>query len=98
MHYKQGRVVTGVELSNLQTFVGTIRTLKNFFDPALPLTITRAPRHVDVMGGIADYSGSLVLQRPIAEATFAALKPADQPLIEIISTRHETRKSPELLI
>ena len=48
------------------------------------------------MGGIADYSGSLVLQRPIAEATFAALQPADQPSIEIISTRHETGEKPRV--
>ena len=88
--------MTEVELSDLQTFVGTIRTLKNFFDPALPLTITRAPGRVDVMGGIADYSGSLVLQRPIAEATFAALQPTDRPSIEIISTRHDTREKPRV--
>jgi L-arabinokinase len=41
------------------------------------------------MGGIADYSGSLVLQRPIAEATFAALQLSDQPTIEIRSLRHD---------
>src|SRR5262245_1263237 len=37
------------------------------------------------MGGIADYSGSLVLQRPIAEATFAAAQLIDLPVLEIIS-------------
>lgn len=36
--------------------------------------IGRAPGRLDVMGGIADYSGSLVLQMPIAEATFVALQ------------------------
>src|SRR5215475_13753198 len=35
--------------------------------------VARAPGRLDIMGGIADYSGSLVLQRPTAEATFAAL-------------------------
>ena len=37
------------------------------------------------MGGIADYSGSLVLQRPIAEATFAAVQRIRRPDLEIIS-------------
>jgi galactokinase len=37
------------------------------------------------MGGIADYSGSLVLQRTIAEATFAALQVIDQPVIHLVS-------------
>jgi L-arabinokinase len=37
------------------------------------------------MGGIADYSGSLVLQRPIAEATFVALQRTNLPSIEVTS-------------
>src|SRR5215470_2562766 len=37
------------------------------------------------MGGIADYSGSLVLEYPIAEATFAAIQVIDKPLIEVTS-------------
>jgi len=37
------------------------------------------------MGGIADYSGSLVLQRPIAEATYAAVQRIDQPVLELVS-------------
>ncbi len=36
--------------------------------------IARAPGRLDVMGGIADYSGSLVLEMPIAEATLVALQ------------------------
>lgn len=36
--------------------------------------ITRAPGRLDLMGGIADYSGSLVLQLPIAEAVYVALQ------------------------
>ena len=36
--------------------------------------IGRAPGRLDVMGGIADYSGSLVLQMPIAEATMVAVR------------------------
>ena len=35
--------------------------------------VSRAPGRMDVMGGIADYSGSLVLQAPISEACHAAI-------------------------
>jgi L-arabinokinase len=38
------------------------------------------------MGGIADYSGSLVLQRPIAERTTVTLRRHPQPTIEIESS------------
>jgi L-arabinokinase len=37
--------------------------------------LARAPGRLDVMGGIADYSGALVLQWPIREATRVALVP-----------------------
>jgi len=60
----------------------------------LPVTVSRAPGRLDVMGGIADYSGSLVLQRPIAEATFAALQRTDRPTIEVISLRDEGADPP----
>lgn len=36
--------------------------------------MSRAPGRLDVMGGIADYSGSLVLQMPIHEACHVALQ------------------------
>jgi L-arabinokinase len=42
--------------------------------PGTPALVARAPGRLDVMGGIADYSGSLVLQLPLREATFAALQ------------------------
>ena len=55
-----------------------IAAASNIFDPSRPVAVARAPGRLDVMGGIADYSGSLVLQMPIAEATLAAaqLRPA----------------------
>lgn len=49
------------------------------FDPGRPLTLTRAPGRLDVMGGIADYSGALVLEMPIAGATWVAAQPSDEP-------------------
>jgi len=82
------------EFPGVEPFVETLTTLdrhanphlRNFFDHG-PVTIARAPGRLDVMGGIADYSGSLVLQRPTAEATFVALQPSDSSRVEIASLK-----------
>jgi len=42
------------------------------FDWTAPLHVARSPGRLDVMGGIADYSGSRVLQMPIGEACLVA--------------------------
>jgi len=55
------------------------------FEPGASVVVSRAPGRLDVMGGIADYSGSLVLQRPIAEATWAAVQPIERPVLDILS-------------
>ena len=53
-------------------------------EPGVPIAVARAPGRLDVMGGIADYSGSLVLERPIAEATWVAS--ADRrPVLDVVS-------------
>jgi galactokinase len=57
---------------DLPRFLGTLRARAAFFDAAAPVQVARAPGRLDLMGGIADYSGSLVLQLPIADAAFAA--------------------------
>jgi L-arabinokinase len=76
-------------LSDVSKF---LETLSAFFEPESELTITRAPGRLDVMGGIADYSGSLVLELPIAEATIVALQRDQTRRISIISlVDNETR-------
>ena len=42
-----------------------------FFDGEGPIAGARAPGRLDVMGGVADYSGSIVLEMPISEAAFS---------------------------
>lgn len=64
----------------------TVRTL---FDPGGELVVTRAPGRLDLMGGIADYSGSLVLQMPIREATLVALQRVEEPTLQIVSLSDE---------
>jgi L-arabinokinase len=87
-------------LSDVSTFLETLSALqahalpelRTFFDPQAELTITRAPGRLDVMGGIADYSGSLVLELPIAEATLVALQKHDARQLSVVSlSENETR-------
>ena len=59
--------------------------IRNYFQGADQLIITRAPGRLDVMGGIADYSGSLVLEMPTSEATRTGLAVIENPVIEIVS-------------
>src|SRR5213079_2081761 len=47
---------------------------RDLFDSRRELIVTRAPGRLDLMGGIADYSGSLVLQWPIQSAVHAAIQ------------------------
>lgn len=57
------------------------------------VVVARAPGRLDVMGGIADYSGSLVLQMPLAEACHVAVQrhaPAPSQHLRIVSFRHGT--------
>src|SRR5919202_7048234 len=64
--------------------------LHAFFSPELPLYIARAPGRLDVMGGIADYSGALVLELPLARATFAVAQRRSDPRCDLV-TRREGR-------
>jgi galactokinase len=80
-------------LPDVQAFIETLSRLevhpapeaRTLFDPQRELTIARAPGRLDVMGGIADYSGSLVLELPIAEATFVALQKDDKRRLRVVS-------------
>ncbi|HEY6329261.1 MAG TPA: galactokinase family protein [Blastocatellia bacterium] len=57
----------------------------SFFNRSFAIILTRAPGRLDVMGGIADYSGSLVLQMPISEATLVAIQMQSLPEISLLS-------------
>jgi galactokinase len=45
----------------------------------------RAPGRLDVMGGIADYSGALVLQWPIRESTTVAIELQPSQVLRVVS-------------
>ena len=64
-----------------------------FFESPRELVVTRAPGRLDLMGGIADYSGSLVLELPIANATHVALQLQQQRQLNISSVSAAPDKS-----
>lgn len=87
-----GRIRAG-DSPDTAAFLETLRGLdrnpvveaRGLFDPDRPLVVTRAPGRLDVMGGIADYSGSLVLQLPIREAAHVALQRDPDPVLHVVS-------------
>ena len=60
-------------LSDVGSFIDMLNDLENnpaaaargLFSPEREVFVTRAPGRLDVMGGIADYSGSLMLELPL---------------------------------
>jgi len=81
------------DLPDASAFIETLNKLdqsaspeaRRLFDSKAELVIARAPGRLDVMGGIADYSGSLVLELPILEATFAALQRQPDRRLTVVS-------------
>jgi L-arabinokinase len=79
-------------LDNLH--VHPIRECRELFDRETDLFVTRAPGRLDLMGGIADYSGSLVLELTIAEAAFVALQRDSSRKIRIVTlTNNPSREA-----
>src|SRR5512143_525672 len=69
---------------------------RDIFNSGKELIVTRAPGRLDVMGGIADYSGSLVLQLPIEAAVHVALQRNQSQRIRIASMPDVTGSFPRL--
>ena len=89
------RVVRGstADFPDVEAFLETLQRVdrhrqddvRALFDRERELVVTRAPGRLDVMGGIADYSGSLVLQLPLREATRVALQKDPERRLRIVS-------------
>ncbi len=86
-------------LQDTSAFVQQLDHLADYLPELWPLfrsdsevIISRAPGRLDVMGGIADYSGSLVLQLPIANATHVALQLQTEPVLRIVSLPNASPK------
>ena len=67
-------------------FVSKIKEFKKsntIFSPSKPVYISRAPGRLDLMGGNDDYTGGLVFESTIREATFAAAQLRSDQIIEL---------------
>src|SRR5438477_2499586 len=69
---------------------------RSFFDSSRELIVTRAPGRLDLMGGIADYSGSLVLQWPIESAVHLAIQRHSGKSLRIASVPEARNKTARL--
>ncbi len=67
-----------------------------FFDTSDDVAIARAPARLDLMGGIADYSGSVVLEGTLAEAAIVGLQRRGDDRVRIWSYRAEQHGFGEL--
>ncbi|MHB8519497.1 MAG: galactokinase [Limisphaerales bacterium] len=69
----------------MHDFPNTVKALRRegrFFTPGLPIFCSRAPGRLDLMGGNDDYTGGLVFEATIREATWAAVQlRADRQLV-----------------
>jgi galactokinase len=72
--------------ADVSEIASVLAAYPDFFDTKSPLTVARAPGRLDLMGGIADYSGSLVLEMPLEVATWAAVQVCAEPTITLAST------------
>ncbi|HLL90644.1 MAG TPA: galactokinase family protein, partial [Tepidisphaeraceae bacterium] len=55
------------------------------FPPDKPVRLSRAPGRLDVMGGIADYTGSLVCEATLDRAAAVALTGRDDRQLQVFS-------------
>jgi galactokinase len=77
-------VTLAAEARERDAFLALARRLR-WLEPGHPVSVARAPGRLDVMGGIADYSGSLVLELPLREAAFAAVQLQTDPVVRVLS-------------
>ena len=73
-------------LPDVKRFLDVLNRQADFFVPDEPIRVARAPGRLDLMGGIADYSGALVLELPLAAATFVAAQSVPNPYVAVQTT------------
>jgi L-arabinokinase len=75
-----------LDLDPVPTLLRRVRAeLAADFGPDRRVTIARAPGRLDVMGGIADYTGSMVCEMPLAVAAAVAAAPRDDANVQVFS-------------
>ena len=71
--------------------------MKDFFSSKNKIVTATAPGRMDVMGGIADYSGSLLLQMPIKETTIVSIQKRKDGIFNL-RTQIEKNKNTDFTI
>jgi L-arabinokinase len=75
-----------LSLDPVPTLLSRLRAeLSADFPDGRPLRVARAPGRLDVMGGIADYTGSMVCEMPLASAAAVALQERDDGQVQVFS-------------
>jgi L-arabinokinase len=81
--------MTSSDLLNLHpvpTLLSRVRQeLATEFPPGKPVRVSRAPGRLDVMGGIADYTGSLVCEATLDRAAAVALGEREDRNVQVFS-------------
>lgn len=65
--------------------------MSDFFSSGQPIMTARAPGRMDIMGGISDYSGSLLLQMPVKQTTIVQVQQRADSLIQLRSLISKTK-------
>lgn len=73
-----------VLLEDAEAFCRRVRA-SAFFAGSDPIAVARAPGRLDVLGGIADYSGSLVLELPLRAAALVAAQRVEDGRVVAVS-------------
>ncbi|HEY1922874.1 MAG TPA: hypothetical protein VGG44_08905, partial [Tepidisphaeraceae bacterium] len=85
----QGEDMRGADLLSLDPIPALLRRVRAElaadFVPNRPIRISRAPGRLDVMGGIADYTGSLICETTLDRAAAIALQRRDDRNVQIFS-------------
>src|SRR5215212_10900612 len=77
---------TLLDLDPVPTLLKRVRgELAADFGPTRTVRVSRAPGRLDVMGGIADYTGSLVCELPLDRAAAVALQQRDDRQVQVFS-------------
>src|SRR2546423_4814230 len=75
-------LLPGMRMIPFESEVIHLRDSGEFFSRDSPIFISRAPGRLDLMGGNDDYTGGLVFEATIREATWAAAQArADQQIV-----------------
>lgn len=85
------------QLPAIERFLAQVQAFPDFFEAGIPVLLARAPGRLDVMGGIADYSGSLVLEMPLEVATLVAVQPTSEPTVTLLSAEADNIGSQPLV-